>query len=593
MATIRERLIYAVELVTDKATQSVRGFRSSIAEAEGGVNKFKAGASSAMAGIQAQAGTLALAGGAALVAFGTKAVGAFQDTALAAGKFHDATGIAIEDGSRLLEVASDIGVSGETITAIVKKMNVEIGKGSPAIEELGISLQKTDDGAADVNATLLDTFKRIQAIEDPTKRAAAAQAIFGRGYAAAAELIFTNADQLQQKLAEVSDAKIITQAELDKAREFRDTMEDLKDVGEDLAVTTGQTLVPVLGDLAALLLEIQTNGGKAKDAIEDIPGGKGLLDALGTNLFELPGKSKEQWDNLGRSLGVLPPKTDKVEASLRAAIESAAGIAPATEDAAAGIDELGDAADTTTPKIKAADQSWKDFVSSLSVADALPGTFQEMAAAADAALGDIDESFADSTGSAEDFGRAIQDMREKVDFLGDAFDGVRDNLDLQDLLDDITEQFGAVADAQNVMTENGEQGVRDYNREVRDLRRELLELVDSIDTIPASKKVEIIAAIERGGVDELYGILGDLAKGVTVPVSFSAQPIQAFKDLNAIFSGGAAPSAPTFSQSNPAPATGGGGIVDNRQITIINPIGSTPTTQYIDQQTDYRRNGYR
>jgi hypothetical protein len=251
---IRERLIYAIEVVTDRAQAGFKGFRQSVSDAEGSVNKFKAGASSAMSTVQANAGNLALAGGAALVAFGTKAVGAFQETALEAGKLADATGLTVEQASRLREVAGDIGVSGETVTAVVAKMNKAIGDGAPIVEELGIELQKTADGTVDVNATLLDTIDRINAIEDPTRRAAAAQQIFGRGYAQAAELIFDSADNVQRKLAEVSEQKVINEDELEKARQFRESMDNLKDAGEDVALVTGEVLVPILGDLAEGLL---------------------------------------------------------------------------------------------------------------------------------------------------------------------------------------------------------------------------------------------------------------------------------------------------------------------------------------------------
>jgi hypothetical protein len=120
-----------------------------------------------------------------------------------------------------------------------------------------------------------------------------------------------------------------------------------------------------------------------------------------------------------------------------------------------------------------------------------------------------------------------------------------------------------------------------------------LTLLDSIDDIPPDKKVQIAADIQRGGVDELYRILGDLEKGVTVPVSFTTAPTPAFSSVNGVFVPGQAPSTPIFNNPNPAPTGATSGYIDNSTTIINNPIGSTPTTQYIDGQTDFRRNGLR
>ena len=51
---IRERLVYAIDVVTDGASKGLSNFRSSVSQAEGTVGKFKAGASSAMQTVQAR-----------------------------------------------------------------------------------------------------------------------------------------------------------------------------------------------------------------------------------------------------------------------------------------------------------------------------------------------------------------------------------------------------------------------------------------------------------------------------------------------------------------------------------------------------------
>jgi hypothetical protein len=571
MATIRERLVYAIEIVGDGARKGLTGIKQSVAEADGAINKFKAGAGSALASVGLSAGTLAVAGGGALVAFGAKAVSAAQETALAAGKLADATGLTVEQASRLNEVGSDLGVSGETITSVVKKMTVEIGKGNPVLEQYGISLQRAADGSADVNATLLDTIKRIGQIADPTKRAAAAQAAFGRGYTEAAELIFQSADQLQKKLDDVSDAKVITPEELARAREFRDRLEDLRDVAEDLTNTAGQSLIPILSDLAVALKDVTDAGGAAKSAIEDIPGGKGLLDALGTNLFELPRKSKEEWDDLGRTIGILPDKeraareeNDRYADSVLDLGAAAGEAQTELEDTAHEVADLGDKAANSGPKIG------------------------DMAGALD----DAREHLADLNEEARD--NALGILAVAAGAVGDALDAafgdLEDDLGALDLLDDITDQFDAVAEAQKNATDP--KGVRDLNREVRNLQGKLLDYLHTVDDIPPDKVTEIIAQIRTGDIETLQTVLDELTKDRFVNIGIATKGIPLFNGANVNFNPSAGTIAPTITPTQSA-VPSGSMTTDARTIINNYPIGSTPTTQYIDGVIDVRRNGTR
>jgi len=586
--TIRERLIYAIDVVTDGAKTGISGFRNSVSEAEGTVGKFKAGASSAMSTIQQNAGLLAVSGGAALVAFGAKAVGAFQETALAAGKFSDATGLGVEDASRWLEVAGDMGLASGTVEGLFTKMNKAIGSGGPQVEKWGISLKTAADGTADVNATMLDAIQRIGDIVDPTERAQAAQEVFGRSYKDAAELIFGSADELKQKLGEVSDAKVINEDELRKAREFRDSMENLKDVSQDLATVTGQTLVPVLGDLADFLVQVRDRAVQAKGAIEDIPGGRSLLDALSTNLFELPGKSKKEWDDLGRTLGVLPPKTDDIERSLRGAIETAAGIKPATEDAAAGIDDLGEAADGAVPKITSADQAWQNYIDAqergLAVADGAPGTFEEMGAAADAALGEVGTA---ATDAAADFNPLLAAIQGVATALDEGFADTRNQLRQEGLFAGIADQLGAIATAQQAINDAETDDAtatarRDHADAVRRLRVQVLDLLGTYDDIPVEKKTEILALINDGSLEAAKTALDKLTHGGFIPVEIVPTVRPGFTGVNVTVAPNAIPNVNLLGL-NPGPTY---------NTTNNFPVGSGPTAGSQDARLYEIRNGY-
>lgn len=221
-------------------------FRNKVGEAEGAMGKFKAGSGAALDYVKANAGTFALGAGAALATFGAKAVMAFQDTALAAGKFSDATGLATEDASRWIEVAGDIGVEAGSVQGALNKLNKAVESGSKAFDEMGAAIVRTEDGSVDVNKTFLNVVDALNRIPDPAKRAQLASDVLGKSWMDLSELIAQGSTQLTKSLSEVSDAKIIDEDEVRKAREFRERMDELSDTFQNIALEVGEALVPVL-----------------------------------------------------------------------------------------------------------------------------------------------------------------------------------------------------------------------------------------------------------------------------------------------------------------------------------------------------------
>jgi uncharacterized phage infection (PIP) family protein YhgE len=584
VSTIRERLVYAIDIVGDGARKGLAGIKQSVAEADGAIGKFKAGATSAMASIGVSAGTLGIAAGGALVAFGAKAVAASQQTALAAGKLAEATGLTVEQASRLNEVASDLNISGETLTSVVKKMAVEIGKGNPLLEQYGIALQHTADGSADVNATLLDTITRIGQIEDPTKRAAAAQAAFGRGYAQAAELIFSNADQLKQKLDEVSDAKIVTPEELARAREFRDNLKNLQDVAEDLTIVAGEFLVPALTEVSGQLADLAAGAKHAADEINKIPGVPDFIKFAIRNLNPL-GQQVLLYRKLGDGVEFLQnkfssatPAGDRFNDSVLRGGTTAKTADGEVTGLGGALTETGEAAADTADEV--ADLGDKAANSGPKIGD--------MAAALDDArdhLADLNEEARDNAlGILADAAAAVGDA------LDESFGSLEDDLGALDLLDDITDQFDKIAEAQKAATDP--QGVRDLNREVRRLQGLLLDYLRTVDDIPPDKVTEIIAQIRTGDIETLRATLDEITKDRFINIGIATKGIPLFNGANVNFNPAAGTIAPVINQT-PTQAAIPSSPINNNNVTIIYPVGSTPTTQYIDGQIDLRRNGTR
>jgi len=252
------------------ARAAFNNFKSAVSDAEGGMNKFKAGSKAALDTVKANAATFAIAAGASIATFAVKSIGKFQDVALAAGELSDATGLTVEEASRLAEVAGDIGIEASSLETSIGKMNKQLGNSPELFEELGVQVAYAKDGSVDANETFLNTIDRLNGIKDPAERARVASELLGKGWQSMSELIAGGSDKLRASLAEVSDAKVINQEELDKARKYRANMDDLKDSFDDLAIALGNNLVPVLAKTMGFLADVVGVLDKAANPTEDV-----------------------------------------------------------------------------------------------------------------------------------------------------------------------------------------------------------------------------------------------------------------------------------------------------------------------------------
>ena len=304
-----------IPIITDLQDKGIRDakaafgdFKTSVANAEGGLGKFKAGSKSIMDSVGENAAGLAVAGGIAFAKFAADGVKAYQDLALGAEKFATSTGLSIQDASRYIEAAGDIGVPIDAVEGAIGRLNKTIGADPDKVRDLGVDLVYLKDGSLDVNATFLNTIERIKEIKDPAEKAKVAAQLLGKGWQSMSTLIEMGADDLKRSLDGVSDAKVITPEELEKAKEFRDVMDDLKGKLEDLSLSIGTTLVPALGGLGDVL----KIGLEVRDVFKKIPGATWMaqnLNPLGLTKMALGGVS----DAAGAVIGLFKNEASTIE----------------------------------------------------------------------------------------------------------------------------------------------------------------------------------------------------------------------------------------------------------------------------------------
>ena len=258
------------------AKAAFNDFKTAVGKAEGGMGKFKAGSKVALDAVNANAANFAVAGGIAFAKFAADGVKAFQDLALGAEKFATSTGLSIQDASRYIEAAGDIAVPVDAVEQAIGRLNKTIGADPDKVRDLGVDLVYLKDGSLDVNATFLNTIDRIKGIKDPAEKAKVAAQLLGKGWQSMSTLIEMGANDLKKSLDGVSDAKVINPEELARAKELRDVMDVLKGKVEDLSLSIGESLVPVLGDLGAVI-EV---GLDVRNVFKQIPGATWMSENL-------------------------------------------------------------------------------------------------------------------------------------------------------------------------------------------------------------------------------------------------------------------------------------------------------------------------
>ena len=232
------------------AQSSFANFKNKVAEAEGGMGKFKAGANAAMDTVKANAGAMALAAGAAIAGFAVKAVNDFQKLAISIDAFRNTTGLTLDQSSQWVSYTGDLGIQAESMIKIFNRLGKAATDQLPAFKELGVEIAFGPDGAADLEKTFLRVNDAINSLEDPVKQAKYRADLFGRGWMDAAELINMSSTDIQASLAGVKDFEVIDQEEIQKAKDLRAAQDELGDALARISVELGEKLVPAFTNAA-------------------------------------------------------------------------------------------------------------------------------------------------------------------------------------------------------------------------------------------------------------------------------------------------------------------------------------------------------
>lgn len=371
MASFSDRIRLVFDVDTVGGVSSIRKLRTEVSSADGVIGKAKAGVSGLGGVLKENMAAAALAAGTALVAFGKQSVDAFNDAALAAGKFSDTTAVSVEDASKWIALADDYGISADSIQGSMVRMSKAIGTNADALKDYGVEIAKADDGTVDANQTFINAVTTIGKIKDPTERAAAAQKTFGKSYSEVSRLMAMDAKDLKAALDATSDSQIIDESELQKARDYQAAMDDLGDIIVDLKMEFGEALVPAIVQAADALKTIS-------DFADFATGGGGLakLYDWANNIFNPLTRLKSISDGLGITNQELEGKISDTAFSVKDLENAADDASPALQGMSKDVRDDRDALIEASRETRAFNDALKEILGTLDAEDAF-ANFQE------------------------------------------------------------------------------------------------------------------------------------------------------------------------------------------------------------------------
>ncbi len=515
MATFTERIRLVIDATADGATSAFTRLKTSVSQADGFVNKFKAGASSAMSTVQANAGAFAATAGAALLTFGIKAVHAFESTAKAAIDLAAATGLSTEAASRWVAVGDDMGVTAEQLTTGIGRIGKTLDGGT--WEKYGIATRDAAGEARDANAILLDAFDALGRITNETERAKVGNELFGKGYANLAPMIGKTRAEYEAMLGAVEDGQVITDKEAKKAERMRLAEDALADALGEVTMAVGE----VVAGMAPFLESVSKSVSRVTE----------LADAIGA--LDIAGRAADPMQFLtgGTANDVIDPVTlalDEFVASMQRGVFTADNARPILEK---WVSLHADAGVTV-------EQLMSDIYGVTEAIASEDGAAQRAATRVDQLSGAQDRA-AESAATAEDRTRELQDALDDLTRKDK-------ELDLADSFDDLRAAAEAAWIATAEGAEDAEEKQRDYQRAQIDTSRLVAEYATELAKLPPEMATAILALIDDGKFAEAEAKLARLAR--TRTVGYVPQFGPGYGDGNA---GGSGPNDNPYQDTRP------------------------------------------
>lgn len=283
MATTTERLEL---LITAKVKDAVDGLRQAEGSVGGVAGKMDAldakmaplnsklqslGLSGVSSGAMVAAGAgVAVAGLAGLAMWAQQGIDKQLELADSVRGIMDVSGLSADQASRLVEVTGDYGLKVETVERAFWKLSSTVDDNRGKIEQHGIKIRENKDGTVDLMGTVENIQEAYKNAGSQVEKNAILFDAFGKS---GKDLIpvLEETGSLARALADVPESRILSEEDIQQARDYQLAMDDLHDALDALQREAASAVIPTLTTLATTL----------SGALEGLNGFTGPLGGIG------------------------------------------------------------------------------------------------------------------------------------------------------------------------------------------------------------------------------------------------------------------------------------------------------------------------
>ena len=248
---------------------------------ERGLQKVGIQSNNTAALLQAGVAAGATAAGYAMLRFGKDSVRATVDFADGIRSIQQSTGLSAASSSKLNAVLDDFGISADKGAGSLAKLARNVYDNKSALDQYGVTVATNRDGTVNMEKTIVSIATAYNNLKDPAARASLVVDAFGKSGRDMIPILESGGKALRDMFANVPDAQIFTQDQLDNALEYKLSVDNLKDSFDEIKYTVGNQLLPTLTDLTNNLATVIRTFQETTNALGDLRIGSGsAFDAL-------------------------------------------------------------------------------------------------------------------------------------------------------------------------------------------------------------------------------------------------------------------------------------------------------------------------
>jgi hypothetical protein len=448
------------------------------------------------------------------------------DVAIAADNLASLTGDSVENASRLNAVFAQAGVEGSDLQDIMLQMGGVLADNADLAAQLGINM---NDGA-----TVGERFKQVVSavgtqFDDAGERSLVMARLFGEEGVRQVNTVIGAVGDLDSALAAVPEGNVISEEEVERAREYKQNMAELKAEFAAFAASIGQVVLPALTGLAdgfnglfegaegvGQSIRGWFDGGAAqanRDAVQAFEDGRAAAAAFDMTLLD----GLETFDQVREKVIAWAEANGHVEQSLDIANvvalqwnETQQAATAITEQATEAVEEL------ATEEEILADRLGTAYEKLNAVVEAQESVTNARRAAADTtfALHDAERQFADQVASTtEDLTTqdlSLLEVRASLESTASAAADVADKE--RQLAEETATANGYTLSAKEAQRAWNESMIESASALDGPMRQAVLNYIAQVNGIPPEKLTEILPFLDDGTLTEVEAQLAALAR---------------------------------------------------------------------------------